>query len=179
MPTIQTAAEITSDVGQYDLIVNGADAKNYIITYINGTLTIEKAPQEIVWEQELLEAMTGDTIALTAYSTSGLPVEYELDNNDVVILFEEEGLWCLSCTGEGTVQIRAKQEGDKNHLSAEEVVRSVNVLLNGLNNVSTDNHVELSYDINGIETKMHENGIQIVVKKGENGKRIVYKQFIR
>ena len=42
-PTVQTVG-VASDVGQYDIVSSGADARNYKITYDVGTMTITKAP---------------------------------------------------------------------------------------------------------------------------------------
>ena len=42
-PVIKTEADIRSNVGEYALIPEGGTAKNYVITYTNGTLTITQA----------------------------------------------------------------------------------------------------------------------------------------
>ncbi len=44
-----TEATIASNVGTYDIIVSGAAADNYNITYVKGTLTVEKATPTITW----------------------------------------------------------------------------------------------------------------------------------
>ena len=41
-PTIQTEATTDSPVGTYDITASGAEAQNYEISYVKGTLTIEK-----------------------------------------------------------------------------------------------------------------------------------------
>ena len=179
-PTVQTAAVLTSDTGEYELEVSGAESKNYAISYINGTLTIEKAPQKIIWEQEFTEeVMTGDTIALTAESSSNLPVFYVLNSNDVAILFEEDGNWFISCTNEGILVIRATQEGDKNHLAAEDVVKKIVIIVNSIGNISTDNNHERYYRMDGIETESLSNGFHVVVTKNADGTRTIKKVFIR
>lgn len=43
-PTYQCSAEISSDCGEYVIIPSNADAKNYEISYVNGTLTVTPAP---------------------------------------------------------------------------------------------------------------------------------------
>ncbi|MFC6244961.1 MBG domain-containing protein [Flavobacterium psychroterrae] len=46
-PTITTTALVSSDVGNYPIIINGAVSSNYTITYINGTLAVTTAPLTI------------------------------------------------------------------------------------------------------------------------------------
>ena len=47
LPTITCTASNTSNVGTYDIILSGASAANYDISYVNGILTINKAPLTI------------------------------------------------------------------------------------------------------------------------------------
>ena len=47
-PTITTSATSSSAPGTYDIVVSGADATNYDITYVKGTLTITPADAIIV-----------------------------------------------------------------------------------------------------------------------------------
>lgn len=46
-PTVTTTAKISSNVGNYPISISGGVAKNYILKYENGTLTINKAALEI------------------------------------------------------------------------------------------------------------------------------------
>ena len=46
-PTITCSASKTSNVGIYNIIPSGATAANYNISYVNGTLTVNKAPLTI------------------------------------------------------------------------------------------------------------------------------------
>lgn len=178
-PIVQTEADSSSDAGEYALIASGAEAQNYSLSYTNGTLTIEKAPQEIIWEQEFAEElMTGDTIALTAHSSCDLPVTYVLSNSDVAVLYEEDGNMYLICTGEGTLDIRATQEGDKNHLAAEDVTKAVVVIINGIGNISGDSN-ERYYRMEGTETESLSKGFYIVITKNADGSRSIKKIFVR
>jgi uncharacterized repeat protein (TIGR02543 family) len=47
LPTISTAATVTSTVGTYTITVQNASDNNYDFTYQNGTLTVNKAPLTI------------------------------------------------------------------------------------------------------------------------------------
>ena len=42
-PTLRTTASTGSAVGDYEITVSGASAKNYDITYVKGTLTVTEA----------------------------------------------------------------------------------------------------------------------------------------
>ena len=47
-PTITCSASSSSAPGTYDIVVSGADAANYSITYVKGTLTITQADEVVV-----------------------------------------------------------------------------------------------------------------------------------
>ncbi len=59
-PTFGTSATSTSPVGTYDITVSGAEAQNYEITYVNGTLTVTKAPLTVTANSYTMEQ--GDPI---------------------------------------------------------------------------------------------------------------------
>jgi hypothetical protein len=44
LPIVSCDAEKDSDVGEYDIVVSGAEATNYSFVYVNGVLTIEERP---------------------------------------------------------------------------------------------------------------------------------------
>lgn len=125
LPEAETEAQATSDVGLYDIVPCGAEAKNYSFIYKKGVLTIEKASQEILWDQDLEGVPVGSQIELTATTTSGLRVEYEVGINDVAGVYESGGKYYLDCYGLGEVYIRAKQEGDRNYYSAVRVSKKL------------------------------------------------------
>ena len=60
LPTFGTSATSTSPVGTYDITVSGAEAQNYEITYVNGTLTVTKAPLTVTANSYTMEQ--GDPI---------------------------------------------------------------------------------------------------------------------
>ena len=47
-PTISTTGNAFSDIGVYDIVLSGGDDNNYDITDVNGTMTINKAPLNVV-----------------------------------------------------------------------------------------------------------------------------------
>lgn len=126
-PALVCTAEKTSDVGTYEITPLGAEATNYDFTYHSGMLTIEKATQEIVWDQELSEVHIGDQVELTASATSGLAIEYQLGDNNFVSIYEANGKVYLDCSGVGQVIIKAIQNGNKNYHAAIRVSKTLTV----------------------------------------------------
>ena len=117
--TATCQAEKNSDAGSYPIILSGGDAVNYVFSeYNHGTLFINKVNQTLTWNQDLSNVTIYSQIALDATSSAGLPVTYEMSPNNVVTLFDNAGIWYLDCFGIGTVNVRAVQNGDKNHMPA-------------------------------------------------------------
>lgn len=126
-PSVATcSATKLSDVGSYPITISGGSATNYIITnYNNGILTIEKAEQNIIWNQDLSNIELYSQVELGATSNSGLPVSYEMSPNNVATLYSNSGKWYLDCYGSGAVNIRATQNGDKNYNAANTLTKTL------------------------------------------------------
>lgn len=125
-------ANETTDVGSYPIELQGGNSPNYEITkYNSGKLIIEKANQEIIWNQDLSNINMGSQIALTAESSSGLAVYYEMSPNNVATLYSNGGTWYLDCYASGAVNIRANQPGDKNHNTSDVVTKTLVVFGGG------------------------------------------------
>ena len=69
-PTVRTEATLASEPGTYDIIVSGASATNYDITYVKGTLTITKA-DEIVVTAKSYNRQYGEANPNFEYTTAG------------------------------------------------------------------------------------------------------------
>ena len=69
-PTIKTTATSASEPGTYDIIVSGAAANNYDITYVKGTLTITKA-DEIEVTAKSYSRQYGEPNPNFEYTTAG------------------------------------------------------------------------------------------------------------
>lgn len=129
-----TTCEATklSDVGIYPIKLSGGKADNYnISSYINGNLTIEKADQTIIWNQDLSGIVMYSQVHLEAESTADLSVSYEMSPNNVATLYNTGGSWYLDCYGSGSVSIRAVQNGDKNHHAAPIITKTLVVYGSG------------------------------------------------
>ena len=125
MPEIYTTATTTSDVGRYDILSRGGSAVNYDFNYSKkGVLTIEKADQSIVWEQDLSRIAVGEQVELQAYATSGLDIEYVFDT-DIASIYRVGSKRYLDCYGIGTFVLRASQPGNNNYEAAVRVAKTV------------------------------------------------------
>lgn len=175
MPTVQCEADKTTDVGAYEIIASGGEAVNYDFNYTSGMLTIEKASQEIVWEQDLTTVVLGDQVELTATATSGLAIEYELAANSIVSIYEAAGNVYLDCFGAGEVIIKAIQQGNKNYHSAVRVTKKLVITdPSGVESIFTNAEDAPIYNLQGermaCSRKELQKGIYI-----QNGRKFVVK----
>ena len=134
-PTANTTATKISDVGTYPINIVGGNAENYQFSYTSGTLTINKAEQTLVWEQDLTELGVGDQVELKAIASSGLPITYSIENNNAAEIYTAGVKTYLDCKAEGQFYIRAVQEGNKNYYSSPRASKFVTI---GESNSSTD-----------------------------------------
>jgi sugar lactone lactonase YvrE len=125
-PVASTAADESSPVGDYTILVQSGDAMNYEFVYEPGTLTINKANQQLVFGE--LPSPVFNTLLpfqLEAFSNSELPISYAITSGpaDVVGDF-------LTLSGElGLVTVEASQPGNENYNDASPVSRSFEVTL--------------------------------------------------
>ncbi len=128
-PVASTTATKTSDVGIYQINVSGGDADNYTFSYTSGILTINKAEQTITWDQDFSNSiiMVGDQIELQAVASSGLPITYTINNDNIAEVYTAGSKTYLDCFGTGDVQILAIQEGNQNYYSSPRVRKIVHI----------------------------------------------------
>lgn len=152
-PVVTCEAERTTDVGVYQIVVSGAEANNYQFDYKNGTLSIEKATQEIIWEQDLSAIELGTQLELTAEATSGLMIEYDIAENDIASIYEANGRVYLDCLRCGSVTIKALQRGNHNYYEALRINKTL-VITNptGIDAVSVNELVDV-YSMQGVMVK--------------------------
>ncbi len=77
-PTITCSASSSSAPGTYDIVVSGADAANYSITYVKGTLTITQADEVVVAAYSFVR-LYGDANPPFGYFTFGAALGGEPD----------------------------------------------------------------------------------------------------
>ncbi len=173
-PIAQTTANKTSDVGNYTINVSGGVADNYSFSYSSGILTINKAEQEIIWEQDFDNVNVGDQLELLAYTTSGLPIDFNLSDYSLGTVYSANGKYYLDCLNEGILVIKALQEGDKNYYSAVRVSKTI-IIGNAsgidavdMGTISSDIPV---YNLMGTRVEVMEKGHIYIL----NGKKILVK----
>lgn len=149
MPIAFCSATEKSNAGHYSIIPQDGDAENYYFNYVNGTLTIEKANQQITWDQTFDDCIEGDQIELLCNSTSGLRIDFIISDESVASLYRIGDTAYLDCLKEGEVTVRAIQEGNINYYPAVRVSKSITIRkAAGINSVVNDeNHYDNSFDI--------------------------------
>lgn len=88
----------------------------------SGTLVIAKANQTITFAGPGDQTLGGSPIALSASTTSSLPITFTLDSGPATLTGNT-----LTLTGTGTVTVTASQAGSSNYNGATSVQRSFNV----------------------------------------------------
>ncbi|HXB31765.1 MAG TPA: MBG domain-containing protein [Puia sp.] len=121
-PTISTMATSSSPAGTYPITVSGAEDPKYSMVYEPGTLTINKASQQIEWTQSLLVGcVTTTQIQLTAASSSGLPVTYSVSDPSIATVSGD----ILTLLQPGTTVVTAAQTGNADYIAAKAVANTV------------------------------------------------------
>ncbi|WOK07022.1 MBG domain-containing protein [Imperialibacter roseus] len=113
--SVTSEAGDSPTAGQYPIIVSGGSADNYNFTRINGTLTVEKPAQTLLFD-ELPEKTFGDgAFELSATGgASGNPVTFSSANTSVASIDGN----VVTITGGGSTTITAIQAGDENYKDA-------------------------------------------------------------
>lgn len=140
MPSAQTLATKTSDVGSYRIDVSGGNADNYNFSYTSGTLTINKAEQTITWNQDLRGLKVGDQVMLNAVASSGLPITYTMEDERFAEVYSVGENYYLDCMNRGKFAMRAVQNGNKNYYSSPRATN--NIVISG--GTYSDQYVKLS-----------------------------------
>lgn len=130
-PIVKTNATKTSNVGIYDLVVSGGYSPNYTFSYGNGKLTINKAEQNIEWNQDLSNLEVGSQVELLARASSGLPITYTADNNNFAEIYKAGSKTYMECKAAGSFNLKAVQEGNDNYYSTQRVNKKVTIVGEG------------------------------------------------
>lgn len=175
-PVLSTLATSESDAGTYPIYCSGSDAKNYAITFQHGTLTIDKAPQKIVWDQDFADAEVGDMIELTATCSSGMPVKYRSSDQTSVLIASQGDMQYAYILKPATVAITAYQPGNKNYEEADEISKIVIIQATGIHEVHSDVDDNVSYySLDGKQLARPVSGL--ILKKKSDG--TVHKMYCK
>ena len=124
-PSLTTTATSTSAPGSYPIAAAAGtlSATNYSFNFVAGTLTVTAAAQTITFTPLLSPVTYGVApIALSATSTSGLPVSFSVVSGPGAVSGST-----LTIAGAGTVVVAANQAGNADYAAAAQVTQSVTV----------------------------------------------------
>lgn len=127
-PTIICQATKESPVGTYDIVVGKGGVTSPNVTFVNGTLTIEKAYQTLTWEQDLLDVEQYSQVELTAEGSSGLAVSYHVNDESICAVTVIGNRSYLDCFGLGETVMYAEQQGDANWWQTTKTYKTVRIV---------------------------------------------------
>lgn len=126
-PYAYTSAQKNTNVGTYTINITGGQDDNYSFYYNSGKITINKAEQDIIWNQDLTNLAVGEQVQLLAEASSGLSIAYSLDSNSFCEVYTTGKSSYIDCKAEGEIQIRASQEGNGNYYSTPRVSKKIKI----------------------------------------------------
>lgn len=115
--------------GEYTYAVKfvPADGEQFNTLYGAVTITIVKATQTISWENAPMACKVGERIALKAVASSGLAVEYSVDQMDNYAMIDAERNE-LVALAKGAIQLRVSQAGEAGkYAAAEDLVLTISI----------------------------------------------------
>lgn len=124
-PMARTSATKTSIVGTYPIEVTSGYSPNYTLSYDSGILTIVKAEQTFMWDQDLTNLKVGDQVELQAYASSNLPITYTTDSENYAEIYKAGSKTYLECKEAGSFHIKAVQDGNDNYFSTQRINKEV------------------------------------------------------
>ncbi|WP_212005128.1 MBG domain-containing protein [Chitinophaga sp. HK235] len=111
------------NAGSYVISPAGLSSSNYSISYVSGTLTINRATQQISFTAPGYKNQGDPDFTFTATASSGLPISFTSDNNAVISINGN-----TARVGDaGTAIITATQAGNNNYEPAQAVIQVINV----------------------------------------------------
>ncbi len=129
LPQARTQATEDSPLGSYPIILSGGLAANYTFNLLDGALHVVdtgKRDQWVFFDQNLYGFRPGDFVRLTARSSSGLQVTYDLDEGHQLVRFHEADV--IEFLAAGHFLIKAQQPGDDEYYPAPTEYRSIEVV---------------------------------------------------
>ena len=127
-PTARTDADVYSVVGTYPIRLSGGSSKNYYFDkYNDGTLTITKAYQNLVWNQNLDDVTILQEIELLAKADSKQKIEYSVSDDKIAVIEEVGSKAYLKCIGVGEVTVTAIQNGNDNYYQTNAITKAITV----------------------------------------------------
>ncbi|MDR2843975.1 MAG: YDG domain-containing protein, partial [Candidatus Symbiothrix sp.] len=144
------AGELTREageiVGNYAILQGNLSAGiNYTISFVPGTLTIDRLSQSITFDPEAILQVENGSYALVATASSGLEVQFRLRNGDET--FANLSATTLTPLQSGQIEVTAFIENDHNYLDAAES-RTITIISSNaaVGNVELSNVTETAPD---------------------------------
>lgn len=162
-PIARTTATSTSDVDDYTIEVTGGYSPNYAFTYGSGKLTIVKAEQDFVWEQDLSNLVVGDQVQLQATASSGLPVTYTMDDNSFAEIYTVGSKTYLECKAAGSFHIKAVQEGNNNYYPTQRINKQVTIVETSSIDAAKSSTISITPTNNGVMITGTQSGEMIQI----------------
>ncbi|MEP6676538.1 MAG: MBG domain-containing protein [Ferruginibacter sp.] len=124
-PTVITTATTASTPGTYPITVTGTTAANYLITQVNGTMTVQaKTNQTISFNAPATKTYGNADFAHGATSTNAtMPITFVSSNPAVATIIGNN----IHIVGAGTTNITASQAGSVGYFAATDVTRTLTV----------------------------------------------------
>lgn len=124
-PVATCTATVNTNAGAYPITVTGAASDNYDFKYVNGTLTIDALPAQVITFSAIPVKKYGDAeFWAGAKASSGLKVSYTSSNPNVATIVKDT---IIQIVGAGTAVITASQAGNSMFGAAQDVTQSLTV----------------------------------------------------
>ncbi|WP_159456159.1 MBG domain-containing protein [Chitinophaga eiseniae] len=109
------------NAGKYIITPGGLNSNDYTFIYNNGSLIIQKAPQQITFTAPGNKNQGDADFPLVATTSSGLPVSFTSNNTSTIAVAGSTGI----VGNAGTAIITASQAGNANYEAAEPVMQTI------------------------------------------------------
>lgn len=119
--TYNGSASVPTNAGSYSIVASLVN-DNYIASDASGTLTIGKAAQTITFNPIENKTYGDASFAVSASSSSGLPVSFSIVSGPATIAGST-----ITLNGASAANVRASQNGNENYSAATDVDRSFTV----------------------------------------------------
>jgi hypothetical protein len=165
-PTGTTTADENSNVGLYEITLEGGNDDNYDFMYVSGMLTIVKADQSINFPP-LADVVVGDeSFDPGATASSGLEISYSSSNSSIASITAGE---LIQIEAAGTVTITASQEGNDNYNQASPVDQSLTV--------NEAPEAAISIPLTAIKLYPNPSAGEVTIGGPESGERIAFRVY--
>ena len=170
-PSITCEATSASPVGTYPIVISKGSVTNYNVTYVNGTLTIEKAPLKITAKDYTIKQ--GETLPTFEASYEGFK------NDETAAVLTKQPVFSTTATPasepgeyEITVSGAEAQNYDVSYASGKLTITEAS----GIIGISVDNPMDI-YDLQGNKVRYRATSLE-GLSKGVyiiNGRKVIVK----